>query len=142
MRGQQFDDLRTFEVQRDSFLRFSFPRILRYENRSSWHHLSTGARKWYISVTRMHTSKLTARSSRDSNRDLVWVLGVAALILHSLPINLIFQYLHFRDLVLHDLIGCVRRRLSRDGPCPPSAWTQESRRFFASFGSLCVVINV
>ena len=43
LRGQQFDDLRTFEVQRDSFLRFSFARILRLENRSSCHHLSTGA---------------------------------------------------------------------------------------------------
>ena len=45
LRGQQFDDLRTFEVHRDSFLRGSLPRILRHQNRSSCHHLSTGARK-------------------------------------------------------------------------------------------------
>ena len=95
-----------------------------------------------MSVTQIHMSTLTARSARDSNRDLEWVLGAAALILHSLPINLIFQYLHFRDFILHNLIGYARRRLSRDGPCPPSAHTQESRRFFASFRNLGVVTNV
>jgi len=45
MWGQQFDDLRTFEVHRDSILRGCLPRILSHQNRSSWHHLSTGARK-------------------------------------------------------------------------------------------------
>ena len=63
---------------------------------------------WYISVAQIHTRQHTARPSRDSNRDLVQVLGVAALIFHSRQINLIFQYLPVHDLVLHDLIGCAR----------------------------------
>ena len=100
---------------------------------------------WYMSQTKIQTSKLTTRYSRDSNRDLIRVLGVAALIWHGRhgsQINLIFQYLAFHDLVLDDLIDCARRRCSRDGPCPPSARTQESRRFFASFRSLGWVDNV
>jgi len=52
LRGQQFDDLRTSEVHRDALLSGSLPRILSPQNRSSWHHLSTGARKFaYFSDT-------------------------------------------------------------------------------------------
>ena len=43
LRGQELDDLRTSEVQRDSILSGSLPRILSHKNRSSWHHLSTDA---------------------------------------------------------------------------------------------------
>ena len=96
----------------------------------------------YISVTLSQTTKHTARLPRDSNRDLVCVLGVAALILHNRQVNLIFQYLNIEDLVLHDLLVCARRRRCRDDLYPPSAHTQETQWFFTSFRSLGLVNNV
>jgi len=101
-----------------------------------------GPANWYISVTQIHTIKLTARPARDSNRDLVRVLGVAALICHSRQTNLIFQYLPFHDLVRHDQVGCARCRCSRDDLCPFSAMTQESDGLFASFRGLCLMNNL
>jgi len=44
LRGQELHDLRTSEVQRDSILSGSLPRVLSHNNRSSWRHLSKDAR--------------------------------------------------------------------------------------------------
>jgi len=60
-----------------------------------------------ILATQPHERKHTARILQDSNRDLVCVLCVAALIHHGMLEVFIFQHLHFfQDLFPHDLLAC------------------------------------
>jgi hypothetical protein len=69
MRGQQFDDLRTSEVHRDSILSGSLPRILSHQNRSSWHHLSTGASNFvYFSDTAPYEKTHSKTFARHQQR--------------------------------------------------------------------------